>query len=76
MVDDNYTIEKLDGNWTERKSFAIKKGRKVVLKLHDWDEAKEVLAYLNKIDPKKTKKSGNRGRKSSNDKVVNDEKKG
>lgn len=68
----DYNMRKVAKTWTSPRLYEIVKGKKVVLKLKDEDDARQVLDYLNglKCDGKKggAKKSTKKSAKSSSKK--------
>ena len=55
-MSDRFTLERTERTWTSRKEYIIVDGKKEVLKLGDLDEAKQVVALLNKVACKKNSK--------------------
>ena len=44
-----FTVRRVERTWTSNKEYEIVRGRKVVLKLGDRDEANAVCKYLNTL---------------------------
>lgn len=52
-----FTVRRVPRTWTSNKEYEILKGRKVVLKLKDRQEADEVCKYLNSFQTETGKQS-------------------
>lgn len=54
---EEFTVRKVEKGWTEKREYEILRGRKVVLKLGDRDEANKVCKYLNTLPIEAKKKT-------------------